>query len=56
VVDLIHLDVERECDVVADYLEPRFARQLADVPPGTGVVVVDDQHLVPGGEQAPAQV
>jgi hypothetical protein len=56
VVDLVDLDVERERHVVAHQLEAGLIEQVNDVVPGTRVEVVDDEYVVPFGEQAPAQV
>jgi len=51
VIDLVHLDIERERHVVPQHLEPLLAQQVLDVLSRTRVEVVDDQHLVTVGQQ-----
>lgn len=56
VVDAVHLHVERKCHVVADELEAGVVQQVADVVLATGEEVVQADHLVPVGQEPPAQV
>ena len=56
VVDLVHLDVEREGHVVPDHLEPRVGQEVGDVVLGRRVVVVDAEHVIAVVEQSLAQV
>src|SRR5579883_3057073 len=46
IVDLVHLDVEREADVVAHRLEVRFLEEMSDVVLAAREVVVDREHVV----------
>ncbi|GCC46270.1 hypothetical protein chiPu_0030377 [Chiloscyllium punctatum] len=46
IVDLVHLDIERERDVVAHDLEPGIADQMRNVGPAAGEVIVDAEHIV----------
>jgi hypothetical protein len=56
VVDLVHLDIQREGDVVAHQLEARVVEQVGDVGLGAGEEVVGTEHVVALGQQAVAQV
>ena len=56
VVDLVHLHIERERDVVAHDLEMRIADQVGDVVLAAGEVVVHAQHVAAVAQQAFAQV
>jgi hypothetical protein len=46
IVDLVHLDVEREADVVAEELEARIGVEMVDVALRAGEEIVDAQNLV----------
>jgi hypothetical protein len=56
VEDEVRLDVQRHRDVVAHHLEHGVREQLRHVAARTGVVVVDDEHLMALVDQAFAQV
>src|SRR5579862_2862669 len=56
VVDLVHLDIEREAHVVAQRLEIRIVEEGGDVVLAAGEVVVDAEHVVPGGDQLLAEM
>ncbi len=56
VENAVHLDVQREGDVVAHQLEIRLVQQLQQVVLAAGEVVVDAQHVVAAPDQAVAQV
>src|SRR3989344_4230558 len=56
VVDLVHLDVERERHVVAQQLKMRITDEMGDVVLGAGEEIVHAQHVVPVGDQPLAEV
>ena len=56
VVDLVHLHIEREADVVADQLEVRVALQVRHVGVGPGVEVVRADDVAALAHQPLAQV
>jgi hypothetical protein len=56
VVDLVHLDVEREGHVVTNQLEQRVAHQVGDVALGAGEEIVDAEHVMAISQQSIAQV
>src|SRR5579863_4167874 len=56
VIDLVHLDIEREGDVVVHRLKMRVAGEVRDVDLAAGEVVVHTQHIVAITQQALAQV
>ncbi len=52
VVDLIHLDIERETDIVAQQLKTWMVQQMGNLGTPAGIEVVDTQHFMPGLDQA----
>ncbi len=56
VVDPVRLHVEREGHIVSDELKARVGQQVADVVFGAREEVVEADHLVPVGQEPPAQV
>jgi len=56
VVDLVHLHVERKCDVVAHELEAPVVQQILDVGPGGGEEVVHAEDFMPLLQKAFAQM
>jgi len=56
VVDLIHLHIQREGDVVPHQLEARVAQQVGNVVPPPGEIVVHAQHFVATRQQRIAEV
>jgi hypothetical protein len=56
VVDLVHLDIQREGHVVAHQLEIRVVQQVHDVAPRRGVEIIDAEHVLALGQQPLAQV
>ena len=56
VVDLVHLEVEGEGDVVTDELEEWVVHEMRHVLLAAGVEVVEAEHLVALPEQVFAQV
>ncbi len=56
IVDLINLDVERECHVVTHEFEAGMADQVPDVLLRTGEEIVDAEHIVTERKEAVTQV
>src|SRR5690606_15025882 len=56
VVDLAEFAPERLRHVVVDHLEPAVAQQVFDVPPPSGVVVVDADDVTAHRDQPVTQV
>jgi hypothetical protein len=56
VVDLVHLQIEREGDVVPDHLEVLVIQQVLDVAPGAGEEIVDADHDGSARQQALAEM
>jgi hypothetical protein len=56
VVDLVHLHVQREGDVVPQQLEGRMRQEVLDVAPCAGEEVIDAKDFAALGQQPLAQV
>ena len=51
IVDLVDLDIERERNVVPQYLEARVIEQARDIVAPPGKIVVDAEHVAAFVEQ-----
>ena len=56
IVNLIHLDIEREGHIMTHHLVPGVAMQMVDVAFGAGEIIVDTDHLVPLIQQTVGQM
>ena len=46
IIDLIDLNVERKCHIMANQLKPGVSKQMVDVPLASGVEIVGTNDLV----------
>jgi hypothetical protein len=56
VVDLVHLDMQRKRDVVADRLEIGLRKKRRDQRPASGEIVVGTEHVMSFGHQPRTQM
>ena len=56
IVDLVHLDIEREGHVVSHDLEARIAQVLGEIRPVARVEIIDREHVVSLRHQSIAQM